>query len=57
MAIVSTSLWTIINTHRKHTKQGTGRGTKYGTKPPPDGNPPKKKLQRYKKRPRGQGKK
>ena len=55
MALVSTSLWTIRNPHRKRTKQGTGRGTKYGTKPPPVGNPPKKKLQRYKKRPRGQG--
>ena len=56
MALVSTSLWTIRNKHRKRTKQGTGRGTKYGTKPPTGGNPPGKRLQRYKKRSRGQGK-
>ena len=38
---------------RKKTCQGTGRGTKWGTKP--QGKAGKKQLQRYKKRPRGQG--
>ena len=57
MALVSTSLWTIRNTHKKKTSQGMGRGTKWGTKPPIGGNPSKKKLQRYKKKYRGQGKK
>jgi hypothetical protein len=56
MALVSTSIWGRITKHRKHTKQGTGRGTKYGTKPPSDGAPSRKRLQRYKKSPRGQGK-
>ena len=55
MALVSTSLWTIRNTHKKKTRQGLGRGTKWGTKP--TGNQAKKKLQRYKKKYRGQGKK
>ena len=56
MAIISTSIWGNRTQRRKKTRQGTGRGTKYGTKPPPVGSPPKKKLQRYKKSPRGQGK-
>ena len=55
MALVSTSLWVSRNKHKKRTCQGTGRGTKWGTKP--CGNASKKKLQRYKKRHRGQGKK
>ena len=46
MALVSTSLWTIRNKHKKRTRQGMGRGTKWGTKG----------SKRYKKRPRGQGK-
>ena len=54
MALVSSSLWVSRNKHKKRSRQGTGRGTKWGTKP--SGNPSKKKLQRYKKRPRGQGK-
>ena len=54
MALVS-SLWVSRkNKHKKRSRQGTGRGTKWGTKP--SGNPSKKKLQRYKKIPRGQGK-
>ncbi len=40
--------------HKKRTRQGSGRGTKRGTKP--QGNASKKQLQRYKKKPRGQGK-
>jgi hypothetical protein len=55
MALVSTSLWASRNKHKKKTRQGMGRGTKWGTKP--CGNASKKKLQRYKKRHRGQGKK
>ena len=39
---------------RKRTRQGKGRGTKFGTKP--EGNAGKKQLQRYKKKSRGQGK-
>jgi len=54
MALVSSSLWVSRNKHKKRTRQGMGRGTKYGTKP--TGNVSKKKLQRYKKKPRGQGK-
>lgn len=38
----------------KRTRQGTGRGTKFGTKP--EGMASKKQLQRYKKKKRGQGK-
>ena len=55
MALVS-SLWVSRkNKHKKRSRQGTGRGTKWGTKP--QGKTGKKQLQRYKKRPRGQGKK
>ena len=54
MALVSSSLWVSRNKHKKRTRQGTGRGTKWGTKP--QGKAGKKQLQRYKKRPRGQGK-
>ena len=54
MALVSSSLWVSRNKHKKSTRQGTGRGTKWGTKP--QGKTGKKQLQRYKKRPRGQGK-
>ncbi len=40
---------------RKRTRQGNGRGTKWGNKP--QGNAAsKKQLQRYKKKSRGQGK-
>ena len=40
---------------RKRTRQGNGRGTKWGNKP--QGNAvSKKQLQRYKKKSRGQGK-
>ena len=42
------------NKHKKRTSQGSGRGTKFGTKP--EGKAGKKQLQRYKKRSRGQGK-
>ena len=38
----------------KKTRQGMGRGTKWGTKPAGKGN--KKALTRYKKKYRGQGK-
>jgi len=38
----------------KSTRQGMGRGTKWGTKPAGKGN--KKALTRYKKKYRGQGK-
>ena len=55
MALVSSSLSHLRNKHKKRTRQGTGRGTKWGTKP--CGNTSKKKLQRYKKKYRGQGKK
>ena len=39
---------------KKRTRQGMGRGTKWGTKP--TGKASKKQLQGYKKKPRGQGK-
>ncbi len=55
MALVSTSVLATKNKHKKRTRQGMGRGTKWGTKP--CGNTSKKKLQRYKKKYRGQGKK
>tara|TARA_R110002110_G_scaffold4755_1_gene23918 strand:+ start:140 stop:304 length:165 start_codon:yes stop_codon:yes gene_type:complete len=42
------------NTQKKRTRQGNGRGTKFGTKP--QGYAGKKQLQRYKKKSRGQGK-
>ena len=54
MALVSSSLWATRNKHKKRSRQGTGRGTKWGTKP--QGKACKKQLQRYKKRSRGQGK-
>ena len=54
MALVSSSLWQSKNQHKKRTRQGNGRGTKFGTKP--EGKTGKKQLQRYKKKPRGQGK-
>jgi hypothetical protein len=54
MALVSSSLWASRNKHKKRTRQGTGRGTKWGTKP--QGKANKKQLQGYKKKPRGQGK-
>ena len=54
MALVSSSLWASRNKHKKRTRQGSGRGTKVGTKP--QGNASKKQLQRYKKKSRGQGK-
>jgi len=54
MALVSSSLWVTKNKHKKRTRQGMGRGTKWGTKP--QGNSSKKQLQRYKKKKRGQGK-
>ena len=38
----------------KKTCQGSGRGTKFGTKP--EGKACKKQLQRYKKKSKGQGK-
>jgi hypothetical protein len=44
----------IKNRHKKRTRQGLGRGTKFGTKP--QGNAGKKQLLRYKKKSRGQGK-
>lgn len=44
----------IRNRHKKRTRQGSGRGTKFGTKP--QGNASNKQLQRYKKKSRGQGK-
>ena len=54
MALVSSSLWQSKNHHKKRTRQGSGRGTKVGTKP--QGKAGKKQLQRYKKKSRGQGK-
>ena len=54
MALVSSSLWQSKSQHKKRTRQGSGRGTKFGTKP--EGKTGKKQLQRYKKRSRGQGK-
>ena len=54
MALVSSSLSHLRNKHKKRTRQGSGRGTKLGTKP--QGNAGKKQLQRYKKKSRGQGK-
>ena len=53
MALVSTSLWVSRNKHKKRTRQGMGRGTKWGTKP--SGNAGKKARTRYKKKYRGQG--
>ena len=53
MALVSSSLWQSKNQHKKRTRQGNGRGTKFGTKP--QGNASRKQLQRYKKKSRGQG--
>jgi hypothetical protein len=46
MALVSSSLWLSRNKHKKRTRQGTGAGTKWGSKG----------SKRYKKKPRGQGK-
>jgi hypothetical protein len=54
MALVSSSLSHLRNKHKKRTRQGSGRGTKFGTKP--EGKAGKKQLQRYRKKPRGQGK-
>ena len=54
MALVTSSLWASRNKHKKRTRQGSGRGTKVGTKP--QGNASRKQLQRYKKKSRGQGK-
>jgi hypothetical protein len=54
MALVSSSLSYLRNKHKKRTRQGMGRGSKFGTKP--EGKAGKKQLQRYKKKPRGQGK-
>ena len=54
MAIINTGTWLSKNKHKKRTRQGNGRGTKFGTKP--EGKTGKKQLQRYKKKPRGQGK-
>ena len=54
MALVSTNIWGKRTKHRKRTRSGSGRGTKYGTKP--QGKVIKKQLQRYKKKSRGQGK-
>ncbi len=53
MALVSSNLFR--NSHKKRSRQGFGRGSKFGTKP--QGNASKKQLQRYKKKSRGQGKK
>ena len=39
--------------HKKKTRQGMGRGTKWGTKP--SGKSSTKARTRYKKKPRGQG--
>ena len=46
MAIVNTGTWLSKNHHKKRTRQGMGRGTKWG----------RKGSERYKKKPRGQGK-
>ena len=54
MALVSSSLWQSKSHHKKRTRKGMGRGTKWGTKP--QGKTGKKQLQRYKKKSRGQGK-
>jgi len=54
MAKVSSDIRKPSNKHKKKTRQGMGRGTKWGTKP--CGNTSRKKLQRYKKKYRGQGK-
>ena len=48
MALVSSSLWQSKSQHKKRTRQGSGRGTKWGTKP--HNNSSKKQLQRYKKK-------
>ena len=53
MALVSSSLSHLRNKHKKRTRQGMGRGTKWGTKP--SGNAGKKARTRYKKKYRGQG--
>ena len=53
MALVSSSLSQSRNRHKKRTRQGMGRGTKWGTKPL--GNAGKKSRTRYKKKYRGQG--
>ena len=53
MALVSSSLSHLRNKHKKRTRQGMGRGSKWGTKP--EGKAGKKQLRRYKKKPRGQG--
>ena len=50
MALVSSSLWVSRNKHKKRSRQGTGRGTKWGTKP--QGKSSKKQLQGYKKKPK-----
>ena len=42
----STSIWTIKSKHKKKTRQGMGRGTKWGTK---------NSKKYYKKKHRGQG--
>ena len=54
MALVSSSLSHLRNKHKKRTRQGSGRGTKFGTKP--TGKAGKKSRNRYKKKSRGQGK-
>ena len=54
MAKVSSDIRKPRNKQKKKTRQGMGRGTKWGTKP--CGNTSRKKLQRYKKKYRGQGK-
>ena len=46
MALVSSSLSHLRNKHKKRTRQGMGRGTKFGSKG----------SKRYKKKSRGQGK-
>ena len=46
MALVSSSLSHLRNKHKKRTRQGLGRGTKFGSKG----------SKRYKKKSRGQGK-
>ena len=54
MALVSNSIWGKRTKHKKKTRQGMGRSTKWGTKP--QGKAGKKQLKRYKKKYRGQGK-
>ncbi len=48
MALVSNSIWGKRTKHKKKTRQGMGRGTKWGTKP--QGKAGKKQLKRYKKK-------